>query len=84
VLRLRQKGRRKKSKRLTSRVKTERQNEGKRLSGLPEGIFNRTLSLFAENNAGWRNNRQSVRKRYRECAISQQYCKIPVKGFTGS
>ncbi|MCT4702934.1 hypothetical protein MUA02_13825 [Enterobacteriaceae bacterium H20N1] len=52
VLRLRQKRASQKSKRLTPRVKTVRQNEGKRLSGLLEWIFNRTLSLFAENNAG--------------------------------
>lgn len=52
VQRLRQKGRRKKSKRLTPRVKIARQNEGKRLSGLLKGIFNQTLSLSAKNSAG--------------------------------
>jgi hypothetical protein len=52
VLRLRQKWRRKKSKRLTPRVKTVRQNEGKRLSGLPAWIFNQTLPLLRENHAG--------------------------------
>lgn len=65
VLRLRQKGAPQKSKRLTPRVKIARQNEGKRLSSLLKGIFNQTLSLFAENNAGRLNNHRTMRKRYR-------------------
>lgn len=52
VLRLRQKGESQKKQTFNSTCKNMRQNEGKRLSGLIEWIFNRTLPLFAENSAG--------------------------------